>query len=133
MTTKSLKVTKLAAELTKVRADLAEAKEQVIAPLEQAEEDLREQLFNELKATGMDTLRYEGNTFVRQSKVSFKIVDEEMAMKFAEQYPSVLKVDLTKATKIIKPMLSLPAGFERQDTEFLSVRKSNDGEERDVE
>lgn len=133
--TKQLKVTTLAADLTATRAKIAEVKEKLLAPLEEAEAALSEQLVSELRATGLNTIRFEGHNFIRTLKTTISVVNTDKALEFAKQYPAVIKttIDLPKVMKIIKPMLEVPAGFERKDTEFLSVRKANDGSETEVE
>lgn len=128
---KDLKVTKLAAQLTEVREKAAEIKA-LLAPYEQAEDDLRAQLLAELKALGMGSIRFDGYNFARSLKTTFKVEDAAKAMKWAEKYPVLIKpatVDVAKAGDLLSREMETPQGFTRTDTEFISVRKATTKDE----
>jgi hypothetical protein len=129
---KTLKVTRLAQELRGKQEKLEEMKKTLCAPLEATIEELREELLEEMKLTAMRDLKLEtGEMFVRSERVSFKVLNEQRALDWAKEH-NALKLDTTKANKLLKREFNLPAGFEEQRTEYLSVRKANgNGEDED--
>lgn len=120
---KELKVTTLASQLKATRDRIAELKAKHIAPLEEAEEALEQELLLELHKTRINTIKVEGYNFIRAHKTTFKVKDEGLAFEWADKN-DCLKVDTTAASKILVREAEVPNGFERTDTEYLSVRKA---------
>lgn len=130
---KSLKVTTLAEQLKQLKLDIAEIEEGALADLKAKEATVREQILNELKVTGLGNIRLEsGEVFTRSFKTSFTIIDPALAMAWgAEKGLVVTKLDTAKANKLLKRELSLPDGFERVDTEYLTVRSASSADEEE--
>jgi hypothetical protein len=104
-----------------------------LKPLEDREEELRSVLLANLKQQGVKHLKLDsGAMFVRAFRTTLKVADDAAAMVWATERRS-LKVDTAKALKIIR--LSgddIPECFERQDTEYLTVKRGvneNENEE----
>lgn len=124
----TLKLNKIFEELAETRNQIADLKDR-LAPLLEHEEKLRGELLAELKSKGMKTINSDltGELYTRSERFSFKVNDEEKALKFATKH-NALKVDTTKITKLLRtPDAPLPedVGFETQVTEYLSIKSNN--------
>jgi hypothetical protein len=120
----------IATELSGVEAQI-EAIERALKPLIEQKEALRGALLENLRVQGVKTLKLDNGTiYVRAFRTTLKVHDDHEAMQWAAANNS-LKVDTTKAMKILKltgQSDNLPAGFERQDTEYLTVKSGKDAE-----
>lgn len=88
-------------------------------------EELRAALLDNLRMQGVKTLKLDnGTVYVRAFRTTLKVALDAPAMEWAAANNSI-KVDTTKAMKILKltgMTDNLPAGFVRQDTEYLTVK-----------
>lgn len=121
---RELKVTRLANALNEVREAIALVKKQHLEALEVQETEIEEQLLQELHEKRISTLKVGGYNFIRAQKTSYRITDQVKALEWAQSHLGVIKVDTSAAGRILAREVDVPDGFERQDTEYLSVRKA---------
>lgn len=114
----------LAASLYTVREQIAFLKEQ--------EEELEENLLANLKEQGVKFVRLDdGTTFTRSHRETLKIKAgaEDTAFKWAADN-TCLKVDTTKAMKILRRELKMPKFFTRViGDDYLTVKRGAEDEE----
>lgn len=126
----ALKINTIVEELSHVRQKIDEIKTRELAPLEQEEEDLRDELIKELKSKSMKTVNSEltGELYTRAERFNLRIKDFDKAKEWAIN-KHFIKVDTTAAMKYFRqPNAELPdeRGFEVETTEYLSIRSNND-------
>ncbi len=108
----------------------AQAQEKVslmLKPLKIEEENLREEMMSALKKNKLTSFKSDvtGSAYTRAYRASLEVVDGEKALKWALKNDSV-KIDTTKANKLLKGAGALPEGFEQKETEYLTISKSKD-------
>lgn len=120
---RAIKPVTVATELYAVM-EAQEALKAQLKPLEEREAELRASLLANLKQQGVKHLKLDsGAMFVRAFRTTLKVADDTAAMKWATENRS-LKVDTSKALKIIRLKgEDIPEGFERQDTEYLQIKR----------
>lgn len=126
-----LKHIKIAQDLASIRSKITDIKESLLTPLEEKETELEIELLNALKAQGLQNIKLENvGVFTRAFRTSVKITDMDKAFEWANKQLddgiAIFKIDTTLASKMIKPLLETPAGFELAETEYLSVRKAEE-------
>lgn len=125
---KQLKITSLAEELREIRKQMAEIKMTTIDPLKEKADQLSEMLIKELTNQGWKNVKLDtGEVFTKAVRQSLQITDETLALKWGIEHEAI-KVDTTKATKIMRRQIALPDGFEMKETEYLSVRSGSDAD-----
>lgn len=124
---------KLADELEKV-LDQKEEILAVLAPFEEKERELRQQLLEKMRQKGY---KYVSATSglgwgITNGRKTFAIKKgmEETAMAWAlKDFPAILAISTAKLGQVIKPMLNLPEFVEEKKGEdFLTVRQAETGE-----
>lgn len=97
--------------------------------IEAREKELKDQLLSSLKAQGVTFVRLEdGTSFTRSHRESLKIKAgaEDKAFKWAADN-TCLKVDTTKAMRILRRELKMPRFFERvKGSDYLTVKRKGD-------
>lgn len=98
--------------------------------LEKREEALREQLLQSLQEQGVGFVRLDnGTSFTRSHRETLKVLDENAAREWAENNYCV-KIDTTKAMKILRREMAMPACFERKiGADYLTVKKGGEAED----
>ena len=95
-------------------------------PLEEAKNALRNDLLVALVTSSLKSVKVEsGDVFARSTRTTYKITDEAKAFTWASTN-NCTRVDTIKANKILLHKIGTPDGFEKNTTEFISIRKSND-------
>lgn len=116
------KITSIGEKLRDIQAQIA-LKMEEIKPLEEAEENLREQLLQQLSTQGWKHIKLDsGEIFTKAVRQTIKIVDEVKAIAWATKH-NAIKVDTTKAKEILRHEMETPSWMEYKETEYLSVRK----------
>ncbi len=99
-----------------------ELHKKAMAPIQAEIEILEGELLAELKkmppATRLGTSA--GISFTRSVKTTFDVVDEKLAFSFAIKN-GLLRIDKTAANKKLLRTVTTPEGFERKESDFLSV------------
>lgn len=99
--------------------------------LEVREDALRETLLKSLKEQGVGFVRLDnGTSFTRSHKETLKVVDEAAAKEWAENN-YCMKIDTSRAMKILrKDLAPLPEFFERKiGVDYLTVKKGGEAED----
>lgn len=119
MTTQQLEQRTIASELYSVQEEISTLKEK--------EEELKDTLLTSLKKQGVGFVRLDnGISFTRSHRETLKAKDEEKARAWAEKN-NCLKIDTTRAMKILRRELKMPRFFERViGTDYLTVKKPGD-------
>lgn len=106
--------------------------QQQIAFLQEQEDTLKAELLGNLKEQGVTFVKLEnGTTFTRSHRETLKAIDVEKATAWAEKN-YCMKIDTTKAMKILRRELKMPKFFTRVIGEdYLTVKKVGVQEETD--
>lgn len=101
-----------------------------IAFLKEREDELKDQLVANLKEQGVSFVRLDdGTTFTRSHRETLKAKDENKARAWAEEN-NCLKIDTTKAMKILRRELKMPKFFTRVvGDDYLTVKRGAEDEE----
>ena len=117
-------------ELYEIETEVKQATEEFkkrIAPLEEEAASRREgllKLMQDARQKHIDVA--DGQKFyVRATKSSFEVTDEEAAMKWAKK-EGLLRLDKVGANKVLLRMPKTPKGFEEKITEHLKLQTSKD-------
>lgn len=104
------------------------AVESQLAPLQERQKELKEVLFNALKKQKVRSVRLDdGTIFTIAERGTLKAKDAEKAMDWAEKNYCV-KLDSTKALKILRRELKLPRCFQIEKSEYLVVKRPGTAE-----
>lgn len=117
-------LTENAQKLYEIRHQITQMKEankNALAPYEEEEEQLEQVVFKDMADNGVKTLRVEnGDVFFRGLRSSFKAVTGK-AIEWAVEH-GVVSVDMRKAQTLLRREMTLPEGFERVETPFLTIK-----------
>ena len=94
------------------------------AVLEEKEKELKDELLTSLKSQGVSFVRLDnGTSFTRSHRETLETVDEEKAREWAEKN-NCLKVDTTKAWRILRREMKLPKFFKRKiGADYLTIKR----------
>lgn len=122
-------VTQIASALYEQR-QIVKGYSEDLAKQKEAEEGLRSELLEALKAARLKSVKVEeGAVFARGERVNYSIVDEMKALTWAKKNKCVA-VNKAAANKILRTKYpNMPAGFEVTVTEYITVKGNNDSEE----
>lgn len=118
-------------ELTQITlATQLQAVQQQKAVIEAQEKNLKGELLRLLKEQGVGFVRLDdGTSFTRSHRETLKVKDAKKAQEWAEEN-NCIKIDTTKAMKILRRELKLPKFFTREIGEdYLSIRRKNESDE----
>lgn len=125
-TTQIEKIKAIGEKLSIVRARIQEREETFEnenAKDKAEREELQTSLFNELKASGVTSIKSDsGYTFLIASKKAFSITDQEKATKWAIKNKA-MRADLKMIETLLKASKTIPEGFEVVEKEYISIRK----------
>jgi hypothetical protein len=95
--------------------------------IEAREKELKDALLASLTKQGVGFVRLDnGTSFTRSHRETLKVKDEEKARAWAEEN-YCLKIDTTKAMKILRREMKMPKFFTRVIGEdYLTVKRPND-------
>ena len=96
-------------------------------------EQLREALFESLKAQGVKSVKLnDGTMYLRSERHTLKPVStrKEEAWQWAAEH-NALKIDTPKAFQILRRELKLPRFFKVEKSEYLIVRRPGQLQEED--
>ncbi len=101
-----------------------------MAALKEREDEIKEQLIVVLQKTGVGFIRLDnGISFTRSHRETLETADEEKAREWAEKN-NCLKIDTTKAWKILRREMKLPKFFKRKvGADYLTVKRAGDKED----
>lgn len=117
-------ITSTAQELYDLEARIDKFEES-FKPLKEQRDALREELLSALKQSRLKSVKVEsGEMFVRVQKINYEIIDEKKANDWAKKN-NCLRIDKTKANHFLHKAIETPEGFERIQSEFLTVKKPN--------
>lgn len=93
-----------------------------LKPLKEKEEKMRDMLVAIFKQEGIKTLENKDILYSRAVRIKYDIVDETAAMEYATQHDA-LSVDKLKLNKLLAREVVTPSGFERKESEYLTIKK----------
>ncbi len=101
-----------------------------MASLKEREDEIKEQLIVVLQKTGVGFIRLDnGISFTRSHRETLETADEEKAREWAEKN-NCLKIDTTKAWKILRREMKLPKFFKRKvGADYLTVKRAGEKED----
>jgi len=104
--------------------------QQEMAALKEREDELKSTLLTSLKDQGVGFVRLDnGTSFTRSHRETLKVKDEEKARAWAEDN-YCLKIDTTKAMKILRREMKMPKFFTRVIGEdYLTVKRTTESDE----
>jgi hypothetical protein len=102
------------------------AVQQTLAPLVAREKELKESLFLSLKKQKVRSVKLDdGTLYTIAVRGTLEEKDKEKARDWAEKN-YCLKLDTTKALKILRRELKLPRFFAIKKTEYLVIKRPNE-------
>lgn len=96
----------------------------VKGPLEAKIKEGREKLLEGMIKTRIKSIKLEsGDVYMRVSKTSFEVVDEQKALEWGKEN-NCLRLDKISANKLLTRTLGVPEGFEQKETEHISIKRA---------
>lgn len=130
MATQIQKITEKAEKLYETRQIITELEtesKKMIDRYKLIRDSLQDGLIGDLNKVGLKSIKTKsGETYTKSVREGVAVVNEALAFQWALKNKAV-QVDTRAAAQIIKEMKSPPAGFQKVETEFISVRKSKNG------
>lgn len=122
MKTQEISQVSVATELYQVQQEIAEMKER--------EEELKGVLLESMQAQGVGFVRLDnGTSFTRSHRETLKAKDLAKATAWAEKN-NCLKLDTTKAMRILRRELKMPRFFERViGSDYLTVKRPGEAQD----
>lgn len=103
-----------------------EAYKKAIVPLEEKQKELRAKLLEGMIKTGIKSIKLDsGDVYVRVPSTKFEVKDEVKAYKWGEQN-QCLRLDMTKARKLLTRTIGVPEGFEQIENEHIAIKRNNE-------
>lgn len=117
-------------------ATIEEAAAQSVAGLKADRDRVQQELLEELKKQGLGSIKTsDGESYTLSKRVGIAITLLPHALKWATENRCV-SIDKRMAEQKLKTMSELPAGFERTEVEYISIRKpkpkAGEGEEAEA-
>lgn len=117
----------LGEELYQLRRTIAEKEEEfkaILAEDKKRRDLLQEELMHRLREHKMTSIKTEsGDSFARAKRRSIAVSNMNLAIRTAMKLGAVTP-DLKKLGTMLSKEEKLPKGFERVETEYISVRKA---------
>ncbi len=108
-----------------VATELLEVEDE-LAPLVERQKNLKQFLFNALKKQKAKSLKLEdGTLYVISDRQTLDVADEKKAWDWAEKN-YMLKIDTSKAMKVLRRELKMPKFFKVKKTEYLRIVRPDD-------
>lgn len=124
MTIKSIK--DKAEQLASIRKDIDAIETELKAKTEQLKfrrDRIQQELITALKDNELKSIKVSsGENYAMATRKSLDIIDTDKALQWATKNDAVT-IDKRIASSMLKDVEKLPVGFERKETDFISIRK----------
>jgi len=117
---------KKAERLAELRTKLTEIETTLIEPIKAERDALQEELLKDMATENVASLRVSGgDMYTRATRQGIQITNEVFAREWAREN-NAFSIDRRIVAQRLGKAETLPDGFERTETAYISIRKAND-------